>query len=300
MIPYLPLRPGKGFRPLPAALYAAQRLVVGRRLRGLVSRTIAATVRGREGPGKWPAAAPGYRAELHANGIVGLPGFPDPALVAAAIGHFAACDVIGPAGRPVPLAALPDGTATAGYSLASILGCAAVRAIINDPRVLGIAEAYLGCKPTLSSVGVRWSFPALVPGHATQHFHRDPDDWRFLKLFVYLSDVDAQSGPHVFVRGSHHESGTVRARALSRDDVERRYLSGAVRMICGPAGTSFMADTHGIHAGMVPSAAPRLMLQAQYSLLPVFAFRYDPVALSAAECAGLDRHANRLLISIPA
>jgi hypothetical protein len=43
-----------------------------------------------------------------------------------------------------------------------------------------------------------------------------------------------------------------------------------VYTVLGPRGTAFMADTHGIHAGMVPTHVPRLILQAQYSLLPGF------------------------------
>ena len=45
----------------------------------------------------------------------------------------------------------------------------------------------------------------------------------------------------------------------------------------------------------MPARAPRLILQAQYSPLPVFAFRYDPVALEPA--SDVDPYVNRLLIA---
>ena len=56
-----------------------------------------------------------------------------------------------------------------------------------------------------------------------------------------------------------------------------------------------MADTYGIHAGTVPTGEPRLILEAQYSLLPVFAFQYEPV--DAEDNSDLDPYVTRLLIA---
>ncbi len=54
-----------------------------------------------------------------------------------------------------------------------------------------------------------WSFPTKTASEAdlsraSFKFHFDLDDWRMLKFFFYLSDVDADAGPHVYVRGSHN------------------------------------------------------------------------------------------------
>ncbi len=158
-----------------------------------------------------------------------------------------------------------------------------------------IVTAYLGCKPTLSSIGLRWSFPSEGKAEATQRFHRDPDDWRFLKLFIYLTDVDAESGPHVYVAGSHRTAGSLFERLYTTEEVERRHGRESVWTIAGPRGMSFLADTYGIHRGAVPTSRPRLILQLQYSLLPVFAFLYRPVPV--APNPGLDRYVNRLLVA---
>jgi hypothetical protein len=56
-----------------------------------------------------------------------------------------------------------------------------------------------------------------------------------------------------------------------------------------------MADTAGIHMGRPPSDRPRLMLVAQYSLLPVFAFKYHPLDLRPRPA--VDPYVNRLLIA---
>jgi hypothetical protein len=199
-------------------------------------------------------------------------------------------------GRAVKFQDITPEIATADYPLQTVLSCPAIVDLINAPAVLNLAGAYLGCSPTLSSVGLRWSFPtANAPRRDVQRFHRDPDDWRFLKLFVYLTDVDQESGPHVYVRGSHRATGGIRARAYDDRTVERRYGSASITPVTGKAGTAFMADTSGIHMGMPPRGRPRLMLAAQYSLLPIFAFRYTPVQLEPAP--SVDRYVNRLLIA---
>ena len=179
-----------------------------------------------------------------------------------------------------------------------VLACPSVLDLVNHPAVLRLAARYLGCTATLSSLGIRWSFPARAGAVDTQLFHRDPDDWRFLKLFVYLTDVDADAGPHVFVAGSHRTAGRLRARPYETDEIERRYGRDALLTLTGPRGTSFVADTYGIHRGAVPLARPRLILQAQYSLLPVFSLLYRP--MPAEPRPGLDPYVSRLLISPPA
>jgi hypothetical protein len=192
---------------------------------------------------------------------------------------------------------LPPGTRMASYPLSTVVACPGLMAAINDPAVLGIASQYLGCKPTLSSIGIRWSLSSPARPAETQLFHRDPDDWRFLKLFVYLTDVEAGSGPHVYVLGSHRTAATLRAKPFSRESLVREYGADRIQAVTGTAGTTFMADTHGIHMGVPPSTSPRLILQVQYSLLPIFAFRYEPARLIGN--VPLDGYVNRLIVASP-
>ncbi|MDB5415160.1 MAG: hypothetical protein JWR10_3495 [Rubritepida sp.] len=209
------------------------------------------------------------------------------------LAYFQRHDVLDANGLAGPPDQLRTGKAMPSYALRAVLENSEIRALMQAPRVLRVASAYLGCKPTLSSIGVRWSYPGNPKPGATQQFHRDPDDWKFLKLFVYLTDVDEDCGPHTYVQGSHRTAGRMRARPYPQATVDQDY-PGRARAITGPRGTAFMADTYGIHAGLVPTARPRLMLQVQYSLLPVFAFRYEPVALEAK--AGMEPYVSRLLL----
>ena len=60
------------------------------------------------------------------------------------------------------LLSFSDASQTAGmaaYPLEVILANTVVRRFANHPVLIGLARGYLGCKPTISSIGIRWSFP---------------------------------------------------------------------------------------------------------------------------------------------
>jgi hypothetical protein len=298
MISYTQIRPGPGFQPGRAFLYYAQRLVTPPRMRRTLSRCIATGIRLRYGGYRQeqPGASPCRHAtaSLERDGLAMLPDLVTPAAVDSIAAFFRGKNVARKDGSLVPLKGLPPGTTTAAYPLETVLACRDVLEIINSPVVLRMAANYIGCKPTISSLGVRWSFPSAEPPESTQKLHRDPDDWRFVKLFIYLTDVDQEAGPHVYALGSHKTAATLKAGFYTRAAVESRYGRDNVRAIVGPRGTAFIADTHGIHMGLPPSFKPRLILQVQYSLLPVFALRYEPIALSTG--MSLDTYVNRLLL----
>jgi hypothetical protein len=225
---------------------------------------------------------------------VPLPSLVTPEWVDKVLAYLQGRDVV-TKGLAVPLDRVAPDVTIADYSLATVLSCPLIMTLINDPEILSLAGAYLGCCPTLSSVGLRWSFPSKSEAADVQRFHRDPDDWRFVKLFVYLTDVDENSGPHIYVQGSHRSDMRMRARPYDISYIEQKYGCDSTRMMLGRKGTAFMADTMGIHMGKPPTARPRLMLIAQYSLLPVYAFKYQPLAMLPAPA--VDPYVNRLLVS---
>ena len=181
------------------------------------------------------------------------------------------------------------------YSLDAVLNCPHVLRVMSDPRVLSVAGNYLGCKPTLSSIGLRWSFCGTL-SRSVQTFHRDLDDWRFVKVFIYLTDVNETSGPHTYVRGTHKTKGRLRGKPYRLEDLEQRYGPDAILRIVGKGGTSFVADTYGIHKGEVPVSSPRLILQIEYSVLPNFALLYEPVPVRTAGPA-IDPYTLRLVVA---
>ena len=146
---------------------------------------------------------------------------------------------------------------------------AAVQKIMSDQVFAAVAEQYLNTQSSIGGVDLWWSAPyGNEPGSdAAQLFHFDfdaPPAW--LKLFVYVTDVGPDNGPHIYVKGSHKAglagAGALRARGYERiSDVEIEQVFGrdAVAEICGPRGTVFVADTRGFHKGKMPVAGHRLL-----------------------------------------
>jgi hypothetical protein len=84
--------------------------------------------------------------------------------------------------------------------------CPTIQAIIHDPKLIKIATKYLKVTPVFMGARLWWSHadaPAYDLKRAGQAFHYDIDDYKGLRFFFYLTNVDETSGAHVIVRGSH-------------------------------------------------------------------------------------------------
>lgn len=169
------------------------------------------------------------------------------------------------------------------------------RGIFNDPRVLAAAECYLGCKPILDNIGAWWSFGNRPAAKGTQRWHRDFDSIRGFKLFVYLSDVGPDQGPHVFLRRTHRDArlgtGIAQDEAVLYDIFGRSMEDVKI----GPAGTWFLADTFGFHRGALPIHGNRLLLSAQYSINASPHMPRHQVWPPLPD--GLDPHINQLFLN---
>jgi hypothetical protein len=276
-------------------LYYAQRMASVHWLRQGIAGAIARGLARRHPAIPFDGDQIDLRDELNRSGLVSLPNLASPDMVRKIHAYLQDKRLEIRGSRRLHLKNIPSDVGTADYPLDTVLGCPTVVDLINSPAILSLVGSYLGCSPTLSSIGLRWSFPSTGGVCDVQRFHRDPDDWRFVKLFVYLTDVDAGSGPHVYVKGSHRTSRGARAHFYERDKIAARYGAASITPVTGSRGTTFIADTSGIHMGMPPKDRPRLMLTAQYSLLPVFAFNYHPVSLEIG--SHLDPYVNRLLFA---
>jgi hypothetical protein len=192
---------------------------------------------------------------------------------------------------------VPGGTHVAFFPIDAVIAAPHVFAIGNDPHVLAIVADALGAKPTISYMTAWWSLPAGdgTAQHA-ERFHRDVDDWRFVKLFCYLTDVDEAAGPHVFVRGSHRINQFTDIRRFTDEEVGSAFATDDIVAFTGPAGTWFLENTSGIHRGIPAIGKPRLIFQVLYSLRPVIYGPKAPVArLGQAGVPGdLDRYVNRV------
>jgi hypothetical protein len=169
---------------------------------------------------------------------------------------------------------VPDGMRMGDYPLETIVNCPHVMELANNADVLALASRYLGYTPTITLISLRWSFPGESADADVQSFHRDSEAGS-IKLLVYLTDVDHDSGPHRYVAGSHRDRMPLRLHRYSDCEVHLRH--GGSNAFIGPAGTALAIDSKGIHKGTPPVRGARLLLGVQYSLLPCLMYEYAPV-----------------------
>lgn len=215
-----------------------------------------------------------------------------PVLPAATVEHLRRLAHTVPAapgadGEPVVVVD-PDALTCPRYDLQEpdLLADEAVQALLVDPSLRRLADAYLGGEAINDMAAMWWSVaqPGGPSAAAAQQFHTDRDRLSFLKFFVYLTDVDDDHGPHVFVRGSHRRlPARLRAdRRFTDDEVIDAFGASALVRLTGPAGTVFAADTGGLHKGLPPRLGHRLVFQVEFatSLFGAPFVQLDPAGLA--------------------
>lgn len=139
-----------------------------------------------------------------------------------------------------------------------------VRRLLVQRRLVESGASYLGVDPLIMSVVLWRSFAwPIADKNSAQAFHFDNDRSGFLKMFVYLTDVDENTGPHVYVSGSHRRKprSLLHGQRLSDPAVARHFPREQWKSILGERGTVFFADTHGIHKGGQVTTGTRAMFQ---------------------------------------
>ncbi len=144
-----------------------------------------------------------------------------------------------------------------------------VQRLAADLSLLSVAQSYLGCRPVFNGCSMWWStaYRDEPDAEMAQLFHFDMDQIKFLKIFVYLTDVDEDRGPHVFVRGTHRRLPRVflEDRRFRDEEILAHYGPERITTIAGPSGTFFSEDTRGLHKGTPVRKGHRLILQILYA-----------------------------------
>ena len=162
-----------------------------------------------------------------------------------------------------------------------------------DPDIVGIASAYLNELPIVGAVELWYSRPIGGDYVNSQLYHVDLDDVQQLKVFLFVSDVDLESGPltvlpaHVSARvsaalGYRPASGRVR---IGDTQIRPLLSPGEEVVLTGPKGTLAFVDTsRTLHFGSRVSSRERYVVMVQYLGLtnyvrnPFYAFEPWPFA----------------------
>jgi hypothetical protein len=157
--------------------------------------------------------------------------------------------------------------------------CEAIRQIAYNETILEIAKNYLGAEPVLWLSQLKWSFgdPSLKPQmlpplyaepqqYDSDAFHYDTLDYKSLTVFIYLTDVDADSGPHVAIEGSHMTKSLWELlHIILSDNTAERWFGNRIKMILGQKGTVHLEETSCFHKA-ARCKSQRLMLSIDYVL----------------------------------
>lgn len=157
------------------------------------------------------------------------------------------------------------------FTEGQLVNNAAVQALMADAYLLAVAQEYLECIPIFDIVAMWWN----VRSDATQAdleelaqlYHFDMDRIKWLKVMIYVTDVDTASGPHCFIKGSHRSGSqplAIRKRGYVRitdEELAQYFDEDSFREIVGSRGTIIFVDTRGYHKGKPPISNDRLLLE---------------------------------------
>jgi len=132
------------------------------------------------------------------------------------------------------------------------LRSSAVRRLMRERKLAETAGTYLGVDPLIMSLALWKSFAwESTDDHSAQLFHYDNDRSSFVKIFVYLTDVGPDNGPHTYVPRSHRSKPKelLHGGRLPDDLIAESYPRDSWATITGARGTVFFADTQGFHKG---------------------------------------------------
>lgn len=141
-------------------------------------------------------------------------------------------------------------------------------------RIIDIVNAYHDMYTRFFYLQLNINHPVSsgsLPQHS-QRWHRDLDDLRMCKIFVYLNDVDQGGGPFMFLPRSHYGEKwrSVFPQTLpfglypSDAQVASVVPASEFRTCTGRAGTVIFCDVSGLHRGGYVTKTQRLMLTIGY------------------------------------
>ena len=174
----------------------------------------------------------------------------------------------------------------------------------TNPRLLDLANAYLEMWSKLEYVDVWYTAPAGGDERrSSQRWHRDFNDRHLLKAFIYLVDVDEQTGPFEYVPRSAPGGELDRLwpwRPLGEnyppEDEFAERVDGHSVTFTAPKGTIIFCNTSGFHRGGFASGKPRVLATltwdspASLKALSERNYAFTPsngVALNEAQCYAL-------------
>tara|TARA_B100001057_G_scaffold499668_1_gene611207 strand:- start:1872 stop:2885 length:1014 start_codon:yes stop_codon:yes gene_type:complete len=141
---------------------------------------------------------------------------------------------------------------------------------------LYLASLYLGIYPFLGRFYAWYDFPTNENETSSQCWHKDTDDKKFFKIFIYLNEVTDRNGPFCYIKKTHQSKRRKNIKkyfkktdystfdVLEDNDVNNLYSANDIVECNGSLGTTIFADTSGYHRGKKLQNDKRIMLVFEY------------------------------------
>ena len=138
--------------------------------------------------------------------------------------------------------------------------------IALDEKVLNSVLTTMGLIPHLESIDILYSLPTGELLQASQLWHKDVNDERIVKLFIYLEDCSKENGPFTFIPAKFSQNISSRLGHYVTDKKIVESISKSEwRMVEGVAGTAFLIDTGRCYHFGSRCLEPRVALVITYS-----------------------------------
>lgn len=141
-----------------------------------------------------------------------------------------------------------------------------------DEKLLEIVSGYLGLWPRLHAIAAWLNFPTKDQPMEAQLWHRDPEDLKLVKVFIYIADVDVNCGPFSYIPKTHPFSdGAAKVpehkdfKRITDEEMHATFPSDSWLKCTGPAKTMILADTVGYHRGGKPTEGVRILVTFTYT-----------------------------------
>lgn len=146
--------------------------------------------------------------------------------------------------------------------------------LATSPEVLEVVDSYLGMWSKLIYFDMWHTVPLKTDTRIlSQRWHRDPEDCKKIRIFLYYKEVDENSGPMEYFAGSQM-GGPYQNLFPWHDPLKMPYPpEGAIDNIIPPSshiilkgrpGTLVFCDTAGLHRGGIAKAESRILATAAF------------------------------------
>jgi len=143
-----------------------------------------------------------------------------------------------------------------------------VKKLLTSKPFLSLAQNFLNTKEFSINASFFISNPAILTKEEqyanAQYFHWDNDFTKFLKVYIYLSDVDKDSGPHILIPNTHKKKLLKHSLCRLYTDQEIYNSYDKKEIFLGSKGSLFFSDGYGLHKGETPQKNTRLILNAHF------------------------------------